>query len=43
MPLLRQRSAGQAYLCRQGRCELPVSTIDALRGQLAAVRLDVPS
>ena len=43
MPLLRQRSAGQAYLCRHGRCELPVSTIDALREQLAAVRLNVPS
>jgi uncharacterized protein YyaL (SSP411 family) len=34
-PLLEGRVPGEAYLCRHGRCELPVRSADALRRQLA--------
>jgi hypothetical protein len=33
-PLLAGRSPGYAYVCRQGVCELPVSSIEALDAQL---------
>ncbi len=36
-PLLAGRSAGQAYLCRKGRCELPATSSTALREQLSRV------
>jgi hypothetical protein len=39
-PLLRARRAGEAYLCRHGACQLPATTIEALRGQLAGLRLE---
>ena len=35
MPLLEGRIAGEAYLCRHGRCELPARSVAALRRQLA--------
>ena len=35
MPLLEGRTAGEAYLCRHGSCELPARSIEALRQQLA--------
>jgi uncharacterized protein YyaL (SSP411 family) len=35
IPLLEGRVPGEAYLCRHGRCELPVRSPDALRRQLA--------
>ena len=35
MPLLAGRIAGEAYLCRNGRCELPARSVEALREQLA--------
>ncbi len=38
LPLLRGRRAGEAYLCRHGACQLPVATVEALRGQLANLR-----
>jgi len=34
-PLLAGRQSGKAYLCQHGRCQLPVATLDALRGQIA--------
>ncbi len=34
LPLLEGRMAGEAYLCRQGRCELPARSVEALREQL---------
>jgi hypothetical protein len=39
-PLLRARRAGEAYLCRHGACQLPATTIEALRGQLAGLRFE---
>jgi hypothetical protein len=36
VPLLQGRSAGAAYLCHRGRCELPARSAEALRQQLAA-------
>jgi uncharacterized protein YyaL (SSP411 family) len=33
-PLLSGRSAGMAYVCRAGVCQLPVSSIDELSKQL---------
>ncbi|MCL4745437.1 MAG: thioredoxin domain-containing protein [Burkholderiaceae bacterium] len=39
--LLAGRVAGEAYLCRYGRCELPARTIDELRAQLDALH-DLP-
>jgi uncharacterized protein YyaL (SSP411 family) len=39
LPLLRDRQAGCAYLCRHGSCQLPAMTLEALRGQLAQLRL----
>ena len=35
MPLLEGRIAGEAYLCRNGSCELPARSVEALREQLA--------
>jgi uncharacterized protein YyaL (SSP411 family) len=35
MPLLEGRIAGEAYLCRNGSCELPARSVEALRQQLA--------
>ena len=35
MALLEGRTAGEAYLCRHGSCELPARSIEALRQQLA--------
>jgi uncharacterized protein len=43
LPLLRQRSAGSAYLCRHGSCQLPARTLDVLREQLTGLRDDLPS
>jgi hypothetical protein len=37
LPLLEGRIAGEAYLCRQGRCELPARSVEALRRQLGQV------
>ncbi|HEY0859010.1 MAG TPA: thioredoxin domain-containing protein [Albitalea sp.] len=37
LPLLEGRRAGEAYLCRQGRCELPVRSVLQLREQRARV------
>jgi len=34
-PLLEGRSAGEAYLCRHGACELPARSVAALEEQLA--------
>jgi uncharacterized protein YyaL (SSP411 family) len=34
MPLFDGRIAGEAYLCRHGRCELPARSVEALREQL---------
>jgi uncharacterized protein YyaL (SSP411 family) len=34
VPLLEARVVGRAYLCRQGRCELPARSVEALREQL---------
>jgi hypothetical protein len=42
LPLLARRSAGQAYLCRHGSCQLPAGTPEALRGQLAGLRSGLP-
>ena len=36
-PLLDYRSPGVAYVCRGGSCELPVSSIEDLDGQLASL------
>jgi uncharacterized protein YyaL (SSP411 family) len=33
-PLLKDRHAGLAYICRGGVCQLPVSTVDDLDAQL---------
>jgi uncharacterized protein len=41
LPLLQDRQAGCAYLCRHGSCQLPATTLEALRGQLAQLRLPV--
>ena len=38
LPIMQGRSAGFAYLCRHGRCELPASSVEALREQLAPRR-----
>ncbi len=35
MPLLEGRIAGEAYLCRNGTCELPARSVEVLREQLA--------
>lgn len=35
VPLLEGRIAGEAYLCRNGSCELPARSVEALREQLA--------
>jgi uncharacterized protein YyaL (SSP411 family) len=35
LPLLEGRVAGEAYLCRHGRCELPARSVEDLRHQLA--------
>ena len=35
MPLLEGRIAGEAYLCRNGSCELPARSVEALRELLA--------
>ena len=35
MPLLEGRIAGEAYLCRNGSCELPARSVEVLREQLA--------
>lgn len=35
MPPLEGRIVGEAYLCRNGSCELPARSVEALRGQLA--------
>jgi len=35
LPLLEGRVAGEAYLCRHGRCELPARSVEVLRHQLA--------
>jgi hypothetical protein len=40
VPLLRGRRPGEAYLCRQGACQLPAATIEALRRQLAGLRFE---
>ena len=42
MPLLEGRVAGEAYLCRQGRCELPARSVEALREQLARFSESAP-
>lgn len=36
-PLLRERRAGLAYVCRAGSCHLPVSTVDDLQASLDEV------
>jgi hypothetical protein len=36
-PLLHDRAVGLAYVCRSGTCQLPVSSVDALDGQLRRV------
>jgi hypothetical protein len=33
-PLLAQRRAGEVYLCREGACELPATTVEVLQRQL---------
>jgi hypothetical protein len=38
LPLLRQRRAGSAYLCRHGACELPAESLAALREQLDSLQ-----
>jgi uncharacterized protein YyaL (SSP411 family) len=35
MPPLEGRVVGEAYLCRNGSCELPARSVEALREQLA--------
>jgi len=37
LPLLRNRQAGQAYLCRQGACRLPASSPQMLQAELEAL------
>jgi uncharacterized protein YyaL (SSP411 family) len=37
VPLLADRTAGHAYLCRHGACQLPARTLEELRSQLAAL------
>ena len=40
LPLLAGRRAGEAYLCQHGSCQRPATTLDALREQLARLRLE---
>jgi uncharacterized protein YyaL (SSP411 family) len=37
-PLLKDRLAGQVYVCRAGVCRLPVSSSDALQSELRSVQ-----
>ncbi|WP_280152192.1 thioredoxin domain-containing protein [Piscinibacter sp. XHJ-5] len=37
VPLMESRLAGQAYLCRHGRCELPAQSVEDLRSRLSVV------
>ncbi len=39
VPVLNGRRAGAAYLCRYGACQLPATTIEQLRDQLARAHL----
>jgi len=36
LPLFEARIAGEAYLCRHGRCDLPARSVEALREQMAS-------
>ena len=42
LPLLAGRRAGEAYLCRQGRCELPARSAQALQRQIDALVVRQP-
>lgn len=37
LPVLQNRLPGQAYLCRQGACRLPVNSLERLRAELEAI------